>query len=32
VFLRGQLIVDGTEWLGKEGVGEFLRRGACGRT
>ncbi|PYM05171.1 MAG: dihydropyrimidinase [Candidatus Rokuibacteriota bacterium] len=31
VFLRGQLIVDGTEWLGKEGMGEFLRRGASGR-
>ena len=31
VFLRGQLIVDGTEWLGKEGMGEFVRRGECGK-
>jgi len=31
VFLRGQLIVDGPEWLGKEGMGEFLRRGVSGR-
>jgi dihydropyrimidinase len=30
VFLRGQLIVDGAEWLGKEGMGEFVRRGECG--
>ena len=30
LFLRGQLIVDGTEWLGREGAGEFLRRGECG--
>jgi len=27
VFLRGQLIVDGERWLGKPGMGEFLRRG-----
>ncbi len=31
VFLRGQLIVDGTEWLGREGAGEFLSRGECGK-
>src|SRR5438132_594625 len=31
VFLRGQLIVDGPEWLGKEGMGEFLRRGVSGK-
>jgi dihydropyrimidinase len=31
VFLRGQLIVDGPEWLGKEGMGQFLRRGVSGR-
>jgi dihydropyrimidinase len=30
VFLRGTLIVDGERWLGKEGMGEFLRRGECG--
>src|SRR5207244_12006267 len=32
VFLRGQLIVDGAQWLGKEGTGEFVRRGECGKT
>ncbi|MBN2119294.1 MAG: dihydropyrimidinase [Anaerolineales bacterium] len=26
VFLRGQLIVDGKEWLGKAGMGMFLER------
>ncbi|MFO8036091.1 MAG: dihydropyrimidinase [Anaerolineales bacterium] len=26
VFLRGQLIVDGEEWLGKAGMGQFLKR------
>ena len=26
VFLRGQLIVDGDRWLGKAGMGKFLRR------
>ena len=26
-FLRGQLIVDGERWLGREGMGEFLKRG-----
>ncbi len=28
VFLRGELIVDGDQWLGKRGGGEFLK---CGR-
>ena len=27
VFLRGKLIVDGQEWLGKKGMGEYLYRG-----
>jgi len=31
VFLRGQVIVDGAQWLGKEGMGEFVRRGECGK-
>lgn len=26
VFLRGKLIVDGDEWLGKSGQGQFLKR------
>ena len=26
VFLRGKLIVDGAEWLGKSGEGRFLKR------
>jgi dihydropyrimidinase len=26
VYLRGELIVDGTEWLGREGGGTFLKR------
>jgi dihydropyrimidinase len=26
VFLRGKLIVDGEQWLGKAGEGQFLRR------
>ena len=26
VFLRGQLIVDGEQWLGKPGMGQFLHR------
>ena len=26
VFLRGKLIVDGEEWLGKSGDGQFLKR------
>lgn len=32
VFSRGRLIVDGREWLGKEGMGEFIKRGECGKT
>ncbi|MDX2214641.1 MAG: dihydropyrimidinase [Oculatellaceae cyanobacterium bins.114] len=31
VFLRGQLIVNGDEWLGKPGMGQFLKRSASGR-
>ena len=31
VFLRGRLIVDGPEWKGREGMGEFVRRGECGK-
>ncbi|NOY97589.1 MAG: dihydropyrimidinase [Chloroflexi bacterium] len=27
VFLRGRLIVDGEQWLGKRGMGRFLSRG-----
>jgi dihydropyrimidinase len=27
VYLRGQLIVDGERWLGKRGMGQFLKRG-----
>jgi dihydropyrimidinase len=27
VFLRGQLIVDGSEWKGRRGMGQFLKRG-----
>lgn len=27
VFLRGHLIVDGEEWLGKPGMGKFIARG-----
>jgi dihydropyrimidinase len=30
VFLRGQCIVDGQTWRGREGMGEFLRRGPSG--
>jgi len=26
VFLRGRLIVDGDQWLGKAGMGQFLKR------
>jgi len=26
VFLRGQLIVDGDEWKGRQGMGKFLKR------
>ena len=31
VFLRGQLIVDGEEWLGRAGMGRYLSRSASGR-
>ncbi len=27
VFLRGELIVDGRQWLGREGMGRFVPRG-----
>jgi len=27
VFLRGELIVDNEQWLGKRGMGQFLKRG-----
>jgi len=26
VFLRGNLIVDGQQWLGKPGMGKFIHR------
>ena len=29
VFLRGQMIVDGEKWLGKKGMGQFLKRTSC---
>jgi dihydropyrimidinase len=32
VFLRGQCIVDGQRWLGRSGMGEYLRRGQSGKT
>ncbi len=32
VFLRGQCIVDGANWLGHEGAGQFLRRAESGRS
>lgn len=31
VFLRGELIVDGDEWLGRAGMGEYQHRSASGR-
>ncbi|HEY9877655.1 MAG TPA: dihydropyrimidinase [Leptolyngbyaceae cyanobacterium] len=31
VFLRGQLIVDGDQWLGRSGMGQYLKRSASGR-
>ncbi|MFN0317405.1 MAG: dihydropyrimidinase, partial [Burkholderiales bacterium] len=31
VFLRGQCIVDGATWKGKEGMGQYLRRGESGK-
>jgi dihydropyrimidinase len=30
VFLRGKLIVDGDQWLGKPGHGRFIKRGEAG--
>lgn len=30
VFLRGQLIVDGQEWKGREGMGQYQRRSDAG--
>jgi dihydropyrimidinase len=30
VFLRGQCIVDGPHWLGREGMGQYLPRGTLG--
>ena len=31
VFLRGELIVDGDQWLGRAGMGQYQKRGASGR-
>jgi dihydropyrimidinase len=31
VFSRGELIVDGNDWRGKTGRGQYLRRSASGR-
>jgi dihydropyrimidinase len=31
VFLRGQCIVDGATWRGREGMGQYLKRGESGR-
>ncbi len=31
VFLRGQCIVDGATWKGREGMGEYLSRGEAGK-
>ena len=31
VFSRGRVVVDGNEWLGRAGGGEYLRRSASGR-
>lgn len=31
VFLRGELIVDGEQWLGRAGMGRFISRSASGR-
>ncbi len=30
VFLRGQPVVDGNNWLGRPGRGSFVRRGEVG--
>ncbi len=32
VFLRGQLIVDGPEWKGQEGMGQYQHRGDAGKS
>lgn len=32
VFLRGQCIVDGRNWLGRSGIGEYLPRGQSGKS
>ncbi|MDA0679708.1 MAG: dihydropyrimidinase [Proteobacteria bacterium] len=31
VFSRGRLIVNGDQWLGRAGMGQYLKRGASGR-
>ena len=31
VFLRGNLIVDGDEWLGHAGMGQYQKRSASGQ-
>ena len=30
VFLRGEMIVDGDEWLGRAGMGQYQSRSASG--
>jgi dihydropyrimidinase len=32
VLVRGQCVVDGTRWLGREGMGQYLRRGVSGKS
>jgi len=31
VFSRGRLIVDGEQWLGRAGMGQYLSRSASGQ-
>ena len=31
VFLRGEIIVDGEEWRGRKGGGQYIKRGQSGR-
>jgi dihydropyrimidinase len=31
VFVRGECIVDGSHWQGREGMGQYLRRGTSGQ-
>ena len=31
VFLRGELIVDGEQWLGSAGMGQYIKRSASGQ-